>query len=73
MENAVNTWKVRCVALVHEGTVNSMTPDERADILNDINWMLEEKGYKYTVCGYEDKEEADMFIVMLQKDGCGNG
>ena len=53
--------------------MNSMTPDERADILNDINWMLEEKGYKYTVCGYEDKEEADMFIVMLQKDGCGNG
>lgn len=50
-----------------------MTPDERADILNDINWMLEEKGYGYVVCGYEDKEEADMFIVVLQKDGSYNG
>ncbi len=46
-----------------------MTPDERADILNDINWMLEKKAYGYVVCGYEDREEADMFIVILQKDG----
>ena len=50
-----------------------MTAEERADILNDINEMLWEKGYKYTVCGYEDKSEADMFIVMLQKDGNANG
>ena len=50
-----------------------MTPEERADILNDINWMLEKKGYGYVVCGYEDKSEADMFIVVLQKDGNGNG
>ena len=50
-----------------------MTPKERADILNDINEMLWEKGYKYTVCGYEDKEEADMFIVILQKDGNADG
>ena len=49
--------------------VTGMTPDERADILNDINEMLWENGYKYTVCWYEDKEEADMFIVVLQKDG----
>ena len=54
-------------------TVNSMTPEERANILNDIEWMLEEKGYKYTVCGYEDKEEADMFVVLLQKDGNADG
>ena len=46
-----------------------MTAEERAEILNDINWMLEEKGYRYVVCGYENKEEADMFIVVLQKDG----
>ena len=50
-----------------------MTADERANILNDIEWMLEEKGYKYTVCGYEDKEEADMFVVLLQKDGNADG
>ena len=46
-----------------------MTADERADILNNINEMLWEKRYKYTVCGYEDKEEANLFIVVLQKDG----
>ena len=49
-----------------------MTPDERADILNDINLMLEEKRYGYVVCGYEDKSEADMFIVVLQKGGRGD-
>ena len=49
-----------------------MTPEERADILNDINAMLWEKRYGYVVCGYEDREEADMFIVILQKDGGGN-
>ena len=46
-----------------------MTAEERADILNGINEMLWEKGYGYVVCGYEEKCEADMFIVVLQKDG----
>ena len=46
-----------------------MTADERANILNHINWVLTEKGHGYVVCGYEDREEADMFIVILQKDG----
>lgn len=46
-----------------------MKAEERADILNDINEMLWEKGYRYVVCGYDDREEADMFIVILQKDG----
>ena len=50
-----------------------MTADERADILNDINEMLWEKRYGYVVCGYEDREEADMFIVILQKDGQQHG
>ena len=50
-----------------------MTADERADILNDINEMLWEKGYGYVACGYEDKSEVDMFIVILQKNGDGNG
>ena len=54
-------------------TVTAMTPDERAEILNDINWMLTEKGYGYVVCGYEDKEEVNLFIVMLQKDGEQHG
>ena len=47
----------------------AMTPDERANLLNYINWVLCEKGYSYTVCGYEDRSEADMFIVVLQKNG----
>ena len=46
-----------------------MTPEERADIINDINNMLWKKGYDYVVFGYEDISEADMFIVILQKDG----
>lgn len=54
---------------MRKGTVTTMTADERANILNHINWVLTEKGYGYVVCGYEDREEADMFIVILQKDG----
>ena len=50
-----------------------MTAEERANILNHINWVLVEKGYDYVVCGYEDRSEADMFIVMLQKDGDNHG
>ena len=46
-----------------------MTADERANILNHINWVLTEKGHGYVVSGYEDKEEADMFVVLLQKGG----
>ena len=46
-----------------------MNPEERANMLNHINWVLTEKGYGYVVSGYDDREEADMFIVILQKDG----
>lgn len=40
-----------------------MTAEERADLLNDIQTMLIEKGYPLYVGGYEDKGE--LFEVIL--------
>ena len=40
-----------------------MTAEERADLLNDIQTMLSEKGYPLYVGGYNDKGK--MFEVIL--------
>ena len=40
-----------------------MTAEERADLLNDIQTMLIEKGYPLYVGGYNDKGK--MFEVIL--------
>lgn len=43
-----------------------LSPDERADVLNAINDMLEEKGFDLEVGGYEDTNGV-LFDVMLMK------
>ena len=43
-----------------------MTAEERADLLNDIQTMLIEKGYPLYVGGYEDKGE--IIDVILSVD-----
>lgn len=40
-----------------------MTAEERANLLNDIQAMLIEKGYPIYVGGYDDKDE--IFEVLL--------
>ena len=54
--------------------MTGVTPDKRADILNSINRLLEKKRYGYVVCGYDDREDdANMFFVILEKDGDNHG
>lgn len=43
-----------------------LTADERADVLNAINDMLEEKGFDLEVGGYEDNDGV-FFDVMLMR------
>ena len=43
-----------------------LSPDERADVLNAIIDMLEEKGFDLEVCGYEDNDGV-FFDVMLMR------
>jgi hypothetical protein len=45
-----------------------MTPDERADVLNDIQRMLEAKEYNLCVAGYSDN---DFFEVYLMRNEVG--
>ena len=44
-----------------------MTSDERADLLNDIQTMLIEKGYPLYVGGYDDKGELVEVILGVER------
>lgn len=45
-----------------------MTAEERADLLNDIQTMLIEKGYPLYVGGYEDKGEIIDVILGVERE-----
>lgn len=45
-----------------------MTSDERADLLNDIQTMLIEKGYPLYVGGYDDKGELVEVILGVERE-----
>ena len=49
-----------------DGNDELLSPDERADVLNAINDMLEEKGFDLEVGGYEDNDGV-FFDVMLMR------
>lgn len=49
-----------------DGSNELLSSDERADVLNAINEMLEEKGFELEVGGYEDNDGV-FFDVMLMK------
>ena len=45
-----------------------MTSEERADLLNDIQTMLIEKGYPLYVGGYDDKGELVEVILGVERE-----
>lgn len=44
-----------------------LSPDERADVLNAINDMLEEKGFDLEVCGYEDNNGVFFDVMLMER------
>lgn len=50
-----------------------MTAEERADLLNDIQTMLIEKGYPLYVGGYEDKGEIIDVILSVDAEPVKHG
>lgn len=44
-----------------------LTPDERADVLNAINDMLEEQGFNLEVGGYEDTNGVIFNVSLIRR------
>ena len=44
-----------------------LTPKERADVLNAINKMLEEKGFDLEVGGYDDCNGVTFFVGLIRR------